>query len=162
MKNLKLYVYSKNDFDELMRQNHWFSNEDVSDDFALISICNTENSEYPEEDRTHWFKKSSDNILNVDFDDISETETNGKVISDEQAQQIVKFILNNYGNNFLIHCSAGKSRSQGIARFILDCSEEIAAYKKIENVNYNERADNPCMTPNWAVTAKLKRVLRFL
>ena len=132
---MKLNVYSKKEFDSIMSQY-----KDLPDNIAVISICNTENDE-------HFFKYDSSNILNVEFDDVSEEEQG--CISVCTAEKIVNFIDDNIGKDFYIHCSAGVSRSQGIARYILDMYTEF---------DYKTRKDNPCITPNITVTAMLKRI----
>ena len=86
-------------------------------------------------------------LLNVEFDDVSEEEQG--CISVCIAEKIVNFIDDNIGKDFYIHCSAGVSRSQGIARYILDMYPEF---------DYKTRKDNPCITPNITVTTMLKRI----
>ena len=92
----------------------------------------------------------SDNVCNVNFDDLEKDiiftdNIVFRTISEEQAKKIVLFIEKNLGKNFLIHCRAGMSRSQGVVRFILDTYPD-----------YREHPDNHCITPNREVVRKLK------
>ena len=97
-------------------------------DIAFISIIGTPEclKYYLDESGTkHWFNKNHDNVLNLDFDDISvdEIEWEGHIfkgMSMEQAQQLFDFIENNIDKSFKIHCRAGFSRSQGVGAFIND------------------------------------------
>lgn len=153
MNILELNCYSHKDFDRLCYDNGW--NDDYApEDSAFISIIGTEDSQdkYLGEKELHWFKENHNNILNLEFDDISQgiLDWNGcrfTGITKEQARECVEFIENNLGKHFYIHCRAGKSRSQGIVRFILDMYEE----------NYKTRVDNPCISPNIYVVGELKR-----
>ena len=161
MSTAMLNVYPHLEFNEMMKFHGWMSKDDIPDDAAYISICNTNDEMYPEEKRTHWFKEDCVQIINVDFDDVSsEEDESGYAIDYTQAEMLVKFIVENYGRDFYIHCSAGKSRSQSIARFILDCGKEISMYKNCEEVLYKERPENPCLTPNWLVVSMLKNEWR--
>lgn len=123
-------------------------------DKAFISIVGTKDVQeyYLEEKEYHWFKHKHSNVLNLEFDDVDEDkEWDGHVamaITDEQAEEIVNFIEENLGKNFLIHCRAGMSRSQAIKHFIVS--------------NYEEYKDVPldtCSTPNVCVLRKLNAVL---
>lgn len=136
----RLNVYPHFQFDMEMMKNGWKTN--VPENVAVISICNVNDG------TVHYFPMSSENILNVDFDDVGENEIN--CLDIQTAKTIVDFIEKNIGKDFYIHCTAGKSRSQGIARFILDMYPDY---------NYQTRSNNPCLTPNYHVVATLKRIL---
>lgn len=144
--------------------NHgWYSS--VPTDSAVISICSTEDcirgyivANLIDVDDKHWFAKSTDNILNLDFDDIiqDEVKSNGytfRCISEEQAKVLHDFIHKhaNAGHDFYIHCRAGKSRSQAVGRYI---RETFAGYE--------ERKENPCLHENINVLNKLRRIDRAL
>lgn len=107
-----------------------FENYYLTDNVAVISI---------EDVGGAHLLPGGPNVLNVDFDDVSDGPT---AITDSQASEIVKFIERNQDKDFVIHCTAGKSRSQGVARFILD---------------YYDYTGGPCVTPNIEVIIKLKR-----
>ena len=127
-------------------------------DIAYISIEHSDNClKYLLNDKKEHYLASSDNVLNVDFDDITEDFDYEPplghwfyAINEKQAKDIVDFIENNLDKNFIIHCRAGKSRSQGICRFILDMYKD----------KYNTCAANlvnPCIYPNGKVVRELKK-----
>ena len=133
---------------------------------AYISIENTpECAKYYNEaelgdfENSHYLP-SGPGVLNLNFDDVGrkngdpDTKNwNGHVfrsINEEEADQAVEFIENHLGEQFIVHCKAGVSRSQAFARFILDCYPEY-----YETCPENE--ENPCYTPNVDVLSKLKR-----
>lgn len=138
MKEQKLYAYSQIMFDMIATDNGW--NINFPENVAIISICDVDCS-------NHLFKENNKHILNVDFNDVSENEEN--FIDDNTAKTIVDFIDNNIDNDFYIHCSAGKSRSQAVVRYILD----IYQFN-----NWTIRYSNPCITPNIDILCKLKRI----
>ena len=130
-------------------------------DVAFISIeaSPTCAQHYLKDKIYHHLKSDKYNVLNISFDDISEDkvcrDTNGEeykiyTINEAQADVAYRFIKNNIGKHFIIHCRAGKSRSQAFYRFILDCFNED--YKECIINKYN-----PCKTPNIEVLCKLKR-----
>ena len=159
----KVLCYSEKEFKELMKKNGWLEEKDLPENVAIISIIGGDDCikgffEVKGEEISHWFKNSNDQILNLEFDDVTEeVYIQGYRIypmSMDQAKEAVKFIEKNVGKDFYIHCRAGKSRSQAFVRFILDCFPD----------NYNEKEinlDNPPITPNIDVLAKLKRVYWF-
>lgn len=99
---------------------------------------------------------SSENVLNIEFDDTDtdDKEKGIKAINDRQGEEIGEFISHHCGKHFIIHCTAGRSRSQGVARAIFDSLPSVYG----ENL-YNR--DNPCTTPNFAVVAVIKRFFWF-
>ena len=122
-----------------------------------VELTNVETNQkyYLEETEEHYFKEPHPNVLNLEFDDISE-ETREWMgheflgFSTEQAQKTYKFIKSNLGKDFWIHCRAGASRSQGVVRFILDTYGDLYDWQTLKS--------NPCVTPNYFVTGKLKRL----
>ncbi len=164
-------VYSHIDFDrECASMDLTDENVESKEDYAFISIIGTKQvrEEYLGEfDTEHYFKENHPNVLNLEFDDVGEDfdfsfkpmALNGekgkeriihfKTISEEQAEQCVDFIEKNIGKKFLIHCRAGRSRSQSFFRVISDFYEEYN--------NCKGNLDNPCVTPNQEVIRKLKR-----
>ena len=135
----RLNVYSQYHFDMEMLKNGW--KNDVPENVAVISICNVDDPEM-----THFYKESKHNILNVDFNDVGENEEGALDIN--TAKIITDFIEANIGKDFYLHCQAGRSRSQGVARYILDMYPDQ---------EYKTRINNPCTTPNYHVVATLKR-----
>ena len=157
----RISVFSHNDFDEKMYRMGIFSSNVVDEkDKAFISIIGSPECQkyYLEEDEIHWFKDNTDNVLNLEFDDIDEENIVWKGhtfygITEEQSKQLVEFIERNKGKNFYIHCKAGYSRSQGVCRYILDVYGEEYGY----NEKLSCRKENPCKTPNIRVVTMLKR-----
>lgn len=155
----KVLVYSHKEFNDICKKNGWNDNNvDSRNDIAFISIIGSANclKYYLEEDASHWFASNHNNVLNLEFDDIS---GDNKVvwkghemipISENDAEKCVNFIENNIGRTFIIHCRAGKSRSQAFFRFITDFYKDI--YKSDCG-----RKTNPCLTPNEFVLRLLKR-----
>lgn len=127
-------VFSHLKFDNTMKENNW-TDETVDNlsNCAFISICcNSEiKKNYIEEVKhetdEHWFSKPHLNVLNVDFDDVTENVLETKYgqaigITIEQAQQIVDFIMDRYSKgveNWYIHCRAGRSRSAACGQFLI-------------------------------------------
>lgn len=153
----KILVFSHNEFDEFC-ENHKLNDNNVEEckDFAFISIIGTDACMryWLEDISEHYFKEEHNNVCNVEFDDISEdVEYNGyifKAITDEQADKIIQFIEDNLGKTFVIHCRAGKSRSQGVFKAITDTFFNLYT-------SDCGRAENPCINPNIAVVASIKR-----
>ena len=74
-----------------------------------------------------YCQESDINVLNVDFDDITDSVLETKYgralgITIEQAQQIVDFIIDRYSKgveNWYLHCRAGRSRSAACGQFLI-------------------------------------------
>ena len=152
-------VYSHHDFDKLCESLDMNdSTIHMFNDLAFISIIGTPEvlSKYLHEENTkHLFNTDHDNVLNLDFDDVEKDQTvcgiQAKAITEKQAEKCVEFIENNLGKTFIIHCRAGKSRSQAVSAFITQMYDE---YKDCPG-----NPDNPCLTPNMGVLSALKRIL---
>lgn len=157
----KVYVFSHREFDETMQKNGLTSNnvgERYDDAFISINSTDGVQADYFEKPQIHYFDGKSDNVLNMEFDDIEndQLEHEGVLfygITKIQAKRIVDFIENHKGKNFYIHCKAGKSRSQGVCRYILDMYGEKFGYDE----DRSTRMENPCRTPNARVVRMLKR-----
>lgn len=95
---------------------------------------------------------TADNILNIKFDDcdVDDVVQGIKAITEAQGEEIGEFISRHLDKHFIIHCTAGKSRSQGVARAIFD------SFPDIYQPNIFNRS-NPCVTPNYAVVSAVKR-----
>jgi predicted protein tyrosine phosphatase len=130
-------------------------------DVAFISIESSPTcaQHYLKDKIYHHLKSDKYNVLNICFDDISEDkvcrDTNGEeykiyTMNEAQADVAYRFVKNNIGKHFIIHCRAGKSRSQAFYRFIMDCFSDD--YSECVANKYN-----PCKTPNVEVLCKLKR-----
>ena len=148
---MKLYCFSRK------RARDFYSTwSNVPEDTTVISIAGTKDSQelYLKEEEKHWFPES-ENVLNLNFDDIAQDELlySGilfKGLTMEDASRAANFIVKSVvrGNDIYVNCRAGKSRSQGIVRFILDSFSDI---------EFELNPDNPPLTPNMDVVAKLKR-----
>ena len=111
---------------------------------AFIDIIGTKDSieKYLHEDNTkHWFEKEHPNVLNLEFDDISEDEFeyNGivfKGFTNEQAKKSYDFILANENKDFIICCRAGISRSQAFGNFIHDYFGGYDSASLLDTPNY--------------------------
>lgn len=138
---MKLYVYSLNDFRTVADT---IRKEADADRAIVISIGDPGVSDmHP--------VPTSDNVLNINFAD-DDSMTFG------QAMVMANFIdchLQSKDYDIYIHCNAGKSRSQGVCRFILDVYGS-KTYRKY----FSTRMDNPCITPNIHVSSLLKRAFR--
>lgn len=147
----KISVLSHINFDNTMSVNDWTDiNVDKLKDTAFISICclpeikHNYLEEHLHETDEHWFKKSHDNVLNVEFDDIVEDYIDTKYgkaigISEQTAKAIVEFINKSYNKgikNWYLHCRSGKSRSVAVGvylmNFLKNKNEEVSdnGYKK--------------------------------
>ncbi len=83
-------------------------------DIVLISI-ETPDRVYREDDlhREKW----KDSLV-VQFHDIDREEDGLTAINTDHAQEIVDFILKHNGEEFIIHCDAGISRSAAVGLFM--------------------------------------------
>ena len=161
MKEVMVNVYSHSDFDHIMKVNNWVDG-DIPTDIAFISICNANTDVSTDDEPKHWFSVENGQVINLNFDDIDGyDDMNGNIgMSDEDGERLFEFIVSNYGKHFYIHCSAGRSRSQGVSRFIQDSERLIAEVLEVERVHYKERADNKATTPNWHVVCGIRKAMR--
>lgn len=159
----KLYCYSRKNFNIAMYEMGW-NNTTLPSNVAVISICCTEpvrtnfvHANYDGDDDVHRFADGK-NILNLDFDDINEDVRHcggydARNITKEQADAAVKFIDERKDFNFVIHCNAGKSRSQAFVKYIKE---------QYPDIEWETNPDNPCLYPNIYVSNMLKRSAREL
>lgn len=153
----KLYCYSFNAFNRICAENNW-NDDTMPDGVAFISILCTDDviSFYGFENHECHFASPHDSVCVVRFDDITDDRLrldNGGYacgLDIAQAKQLVQFIDSHAGDDIYVHCMAGKSRSQGVVRYILDTYWDIY---NAESLN----PDNPCLYPNMDVVVKLKR-----
>ena len=146
MKTVK--VLSKNAFDRFCLINGINdSSAESFKDFAFISIHNTnDNYEYA-------FSKNHSNVLNLTFDDVEEDISEKFVfaMTSEQARKLFDFIVeNSHKSKFVIHCTAGISRSGAVGTFIAHC---FALDMKAFNLA------NPHILPNSHVLKMLNSIL---
>ena len=113
-------------------------------EYAFIDIIGTRDAieKYLHEPNTkHWFDREHPNVLNLEFDDVSEKEFeyNGiifKGFTQEQARKSYEFILNNSNKDFIICCRAGLSRSQAFGNFIHDYFGGYDSESLLDTPNY--------------------------
>ena len=113
-------------------------------EYAFIDIIGTRDAieKYLHEPNTkHWFDRGHPNVLNLEFDDVSEKEFeyNGiifKGFTQEQARKSYEFILNNSNKDFIICCRAGLSRSQAFGNFIHDYFGGYDSESLLDTPNY--------------------------
>ena len=158
-------IYPQLEFDEMMEK-MGLNDENIENetDLAIISICGCKDAiAFWGDTDEHWFKQNHSNVLNLDFDDVYEENIDYTVNADgeekiyhfngmkmEQAREAIKFIEANLGKNFIVHCRAGQSRSQGFFRFMVNNYSDYFSYV----------SGNPyrlCFTPNSLVVSQLKR-----
>lgn len=150
---MKINVLRKTKFESILKENN-ITNDNVEtfDNIAFISILNTG-------DPSGYFKTNHKNALVLFFDDIT-TDLNwdndldffGPVLfTEEQAKQIIEFIDQHKDKDqFIIHCSAGISRSGAVGTFIND-------YLELDYKTF--RQTNPQVQPNPFVLSTLKNLI---
>lgn len=150
---MELKALSHTDFDVMCYEKS--INDDTVENFtndAFISIICTEECRkyYLEDDTSHWFKNHHNNVLNLEFDDLTEDFVYKghlfKAMNEEQADKCVEFIENNIGKNIFVHCTAGISRSGALVSFIHDFYNENNCYDRFKNDNSQIRPNNHVLT----------------
>lgn len=142
---VKIECYSQVGFESQMRANGLNdSNVDSASDLSFISIIGTKEClEFwlKEADTEHYFNGVHNNVLNLEFDDLSrDFEYKGhlfKAFSMTQAESAVDFIeksINEGVTKFYVHCRAGVSRSRAFCEVITRICED-----KGIDVDYEER-----------------------
>ena len=129
-----------------------FEGEDFSklEHMAFISILDIDNNEKK-------YDTSQSNFLQVKMWDIeSDLFEDGKLKyekpSEEELTKIVLFIMRNSNKKvFVIHCSAGISRSGAVATFLYD-----KFYDEVEKDRF--RRENKNIQPNLFILNSLKRI----
>lgn len=150
---MKVEVIRKTKFDKLMVDNN-INDQNVESftDTAFISILNSE--------ATGHFKTNHNNVLVLNFDDVTDDlnwdddpDFYGPVLfTVEQAKQILEFIeMNKEKKQFIVHCSAGISRSGAVGTFIND-------YFGLDYSTF--RRTNPQVQPNPFVLRTLRNIQR--
>ena len=155
----KITVLSHILFDEFCHVNN-INDDNVNErQECFISIIGTKENikKYLKTEDKHLFRKNHKNVLNLNFDDVPKRSltykgVKFKGITKNQAKQLYYFIEKNKGKDFIIHCLAGISRSQGVCRYIVDMYQDL----------YNERSTNIKLrfssNPNAFVVSELKKM----
>lgn len=152
-----LYCVDFLTFKTIAYTNEW--DKKIPDNIAIISITDVIKT------RHYHICKDSNNVLNLDFDDADPQgyglDDNAKTYSNdlniihfftsEMANKVIKFIENNKDKHFIIHCGAGKSRSQAFVKYIKHIYYDIDFYTN---------PDNPCIYPNGYVFSQLMNAYR--
>lgn len=155
------------DFKHTMRSNDLYdSNIELRTDLAVISIGNSFEDDIADDifangPSSHWFRKRHRNVLNMDFDDIAapgEWKNLSKcdryvLFDDDMARQIAQFVEENMNASvWIVHCSAGVSRSGAVSRWLKD---RLSCKYSIEANNVDGRH----AVPNAYVLKVLDRLL---
>jgi len=101
-------IIGKEEMIDLLRNKDFTENVQI-DNIALISIIDPDQDFLDVE-----LTKSFNNFLQIKFWDIEEDFAQYKTIIPEQGKEIKNFIITNKDKKFLVHCSAGISRSAGV------------------------------------------------
>lgn len=134
---VEIHTLSAADFKHTMKNNDLYDcNIEQRTDVAVISIANSFEDSEPDDifsngPSSRWFRQRHRNVLNLIFDDISAPERaqagvspagNGYVLFDESmAREIVAFVeANKDAAVWIVHCSAGVSRSGAVSRWLKD------------------------------------------
>ena len=146
MAKIKIKVLSHYLFDEDMKQMGLNDANVENFNKAFISIIGTPEclKYYLDEGDTKHYFESHNNVLNLDFDDIStDVMYNGhhfKTMTMEQAEKTVGFIeemVDRGVDEIKIHCRAGYSRSRAIAEFIYRyCNENGIEFEYEDRNDY--------------------------
>lgn len=139
-------VLSKEKFEDVMKRNNVTeANIEAVENTALISICSTTNS-FCGISQNHYFKSNKSNVLNIRFDDIEQTEAGLLLFNEKHAEELIRFILKNLESSFIVHCTAGISRSGAVGDFI----------RRLKDIPYQDFVlDNPQIQPNMRVLSIL-------
>lgn len=131
---INVYIFSQRQFNSVMKDMGWNDNTiDYIDDTAIISICNTNGS------MVHWFNDNHNNVLNLDFDDVTFTdeEAGSYALTGSQASMIVDFFEQHTdAKNMVVHCEAGISRSAAVAVCFVDFLRMIGKRDVTLHKNY--------------------------
>lgn len=155
--NKKIDVWSKPQFNTVMGKTG-INDKNVEDfkDTAFISINDTHGQW-----SVSWFDEDHSNVLRLWFDDVENdtdkfSPTNQEKVTAftvEDAKKVKQFIKDNkHKKQFVVHCSAGISRSGAVGQFICDffrCDRE----EFLRN--------NPHIFPNGRVTRLLNNLDRY-
>jgi len=156
-KTKKILVWSKPQFNEIMGK-MGISDKNVEETFkdvALISINDTHGNW-----SQSWFDQDHSNVLRLWFDDVEQdtdkfSPTNQekvKAFTVEDAKSIRKFLKDNKKKEtFIVHCSAGISRSGAVGQFICD-------FFRVDRTEFLR--NNPHILPNGRVTRMLNNLDR--
>lgn len=188
--NSQVSVYSKDDFNETMRM-LGLNDENIEDYYniyAIISIGSGPGRSKSENlTNQHYFNKNHINVLNLDFDDNTDTgsrykKSNGTeaayytdspnkkliiyknpvLFNKDMAAQIKLFVDKNIKAKFLIHCMMGQSRSAAIGTEIIKYIKgNVEEFQKIhqDQFRHGKNRFGHERKPNTLVRKLLKKEL---
>ena len=148
----KIQIVSKPEFNQAMGS-HGINDSNVEEKFkgAAISINDTEGNW-----NVSWFDHDHENVLRFWFDDVEfdeqQSPTNPftcRSFKEDQAKQVFAFVKKHADKDWVIHCSAGISRSGAIGTFILHYLEGDKEY-------FAKR--NPHIHPNGHILRMLNKL----
>lgn len=166
---VEIHTLSAADFKHTMKSNDLYDcNIEQRTDVAVISIANSSEDSEPDDifsngPSSRWFRQRHRNVLNLTFDDVVPGEKvpadgspagNRYVLFDEDmAREIAAFVeTNKDASIWIVHCSAGVSRSGAVSRWLKD---RLSFKYGIEANNVDGRH----AVPNAYVLEVLDRVL---
>jgi len=121
------------------------------DRVALISISDTSGLW-----SGHYFSFEHDNVINFDFDDVSNRLEKSPInknecypMTEDDEVKNFNFIKKHSGRNFIIHCAAGISRSGAVGQFITD-------YLELDQMDFRQK--NPNILPNGHISRLLNKL----
>ena len=149
---MKVFAYSKGKFNRFMiEQGIDDSNVESYDIYAFISILDVTGL-----DCDGHFEEQHKNVKIQHFGDYGELDEGilegPGIFSHKQANELIEFIeANKHKQIFIVHCTAGISRSGAIATFINDLYGN--SYKEFFN-------DNRQIQPNYTILSRIREVYR--
>jgi predicted protein tyrosine phosphatase len=158
MEKMKVYIFSKQQFDKTMKDNGINDgNVESHNKIFIISIIDTD---VWLESKEAYFKQNHENVLNLRFDDVEHdgepSPTNfdkgTKAFTEEQANELFEFIKKHRDKETcIVHCMAGISRSSACALFVVGyCKGDYNEFKR----------ENPHICPNARVERMLNQARR--
>lgn len=147
-------VLSRQNFNNYIKENGWLESG-VPKDCAVIEIFNSDIVEdsinrFAIEDEFNYVnnlksaKLFGNNVLHLVFDDILGDKTINidgedkdlELFRFHQAKEVIKFIIGNlFAKKWVIHCSAGISRSGAIGKFLFDIFKSMNFDVEFPDVN---------------------------
>jgi len=150
---MKVKILSKPEFNQVMGNNKIDDSNVDQIPAALISINDTHGNW-----SVSWFDRDHPNVLRLWFDDVEHNnevsptnQDSCSAFSEDQAHQVIEFVKNNREKNFIVHCSAGISRSGAVGTFINGyCGGNWDEFK----------GSNPHILPNPRVSRMLNEIVQ--
>ena len=129
--------------DEFQRMN--YKNEFCTDNLVLISIHDPDREQFPD-----LILQDYKDYLQIAFWDIETSKDNQEPITPEQGTILKEFIQRNKDSRFLIHCSAGISRSAGVG-LAVECIVNCNGNKYEFSTSNSTIKEHKRYSPNYKV-----------